>query len=376
MKLLIVTNFYEPGVKAGGPIKSIKNFVNNLSDKFEIYLVTLSSEFGEKKRYPNIEVDKWIKKDNINLLYVDKFNIKVMRNILDEIKPNVVYINSLFASSSISTYPLMSLNKNIKFIVSPRGELNLNALSIKRNKKKVFLFLMKYLKLLNNVEFHATSKGEFDDIKRIFNKNDVVIIPNLPAINNKEIIKNKKIKNHLKIVSISRVSKMKNIDYFLNILSEIKNGVIEYDIYGPIEDKSYYENCVKIIDQLEKNIKVNFKGSIENNLIPNILNKYDLFVSTTLGENFGHAIIEALQHQLPVLISNNTPWRTLENEKVGYDIDLKESKRFVEVVEKLVLLSDEEMNLKFNGHQNYLQKALDIEKIKNEYVKFIGGKNE
>jgi glycosyltransferase involved in cell wall biosynthesis len=41
-----------------------------------------------------------------------------------------------------------------------------------------------------------------------------------------------------------------------------------------------------------------------------ILHKYDLFILPTLNENFGHSIVESLSVGTPVLISDNTPWRS------------------------------------------------------------------
>ena len=38
----------------------------------------------------------------------------------------------------------------------------------------------------------------------------------------------------------------------------------------------------------------------------------DVFLLPTGGENFGHAIFEALSCGVPVLISDQTPWRGLE----------------------------------------------------------------
>ncbi|MNY40193.1 hypothetical protein D3C86_1749200 [compost metagenome] len=44
----------------------------------------------------------------------------------------------------------------------------------------------------------------------------------------------------------------------------------------------------------------------------------------THGENYGHAIAEALSAGTPVLISDATPWRGLQQEGVGWDIPLGE----------------------------------------------------
>ena len=39
-RVLICLNWYEPGFKAGGPIRSVANIVNALKDEFEFYILT------------------------------------------------------------------------------------------------------------------------------------------------------------------------------------------------------------------------------------------------------------------------------------------------------------------------------------------------
>ena len=69
---------------------------------------------------------------------------------------------------------------------------------------------------------------------------------------------------------------------------------------------------------------------------------YDLFFLPTLGENYGHAIVEALCAGLPVLISDTTPWRKLSEINIGWDIPLESGEEFVRVIEMLAELSANE----------------------------------
>ena len=42
------------------------------------------------------------------------------------------------------------------------------------------------------------------------------------------------------------------------------------------------------------------------------------------SENFGHVILEAFSHGLPCVVSDGTPWRRLEDKKVGFDLSCED----------------------------------------------------
>ena len=66
-----------------------------------------------------------------------------------------------------------------------------------------------------------------------------------------------------------------------------------------------------------------------NDAIVAALARSDVFLLPTGGENFGHAIFEALSCGVPVLISDQTPWRGLEALKAGWDLPLARPEAFV-----------------------------------------------
>ncbi|MCB8933280.1 MAG: glycosyltransferase, partial [Chthonomonadaceae bacterium] len=71
------------------------------------------------------------------------------------------------------------------------------------------------------------------------------------------------------------------------------------------------------------------------------LQAYDAFFMPTHGENFGHAIWEALAAGLPVVISDKTAWRGLEAAGAGWDLPLSDEAAFTRVVQGLVEMGSE-----------------------------------
>ena len=44
----------------------------------------------------------------------------------------------------------------------------------------------------------------------------------------------------------------------------------------------------------------------------------------TFAENYGHSIVEALSVGTPMLISDNSPWKNLQEKGFGWEISLNE----------------------------------------------------
>lgn len=369
MTTLIVTGYFLPGTNGGGPVNSIKNIIENVDGDFDI--ITNSTDVGSKIKYKGINFNRWINKENYRIKYL---NNNKFWNILKTVKRNnysIIYINSLFSKFSIMFY-IASLFSSTQIIIAPRGELNSNALSMKSIKKRAFILLFKLLNKIKRYKFHATSINEQKDIKKVLKSNSV-LISNLPSnikISNRTY---KKTVGKLKIMMVARVNKMKNIHFAIQSISELEADNIVLDIYGPLEDSEYLNYCKNI--KIKRNIHVNFMGSKSKNELNQLYNNYDLFYLPTLGENYGHAIIESIQNYLPVLISNNTPWRNLEKKEIGFDYSLDEFDKFREVLQNLVNSGNDYYNEKFIGFNKFLKEELEIDKNIKNYEVLFKGKN-
>ena len=136
---------------------------------------------------------------------------------------------------------------------------------------------------------------------------------------------------------------MKNLDGALKLLHGLP-GQVGFDIYGPreVNDADYWDEVREIMANLSSNIRVEYHGHIKYEDVPGTLSKYHLFLLPTLGENYGHVIIEALLAGCPILISDRTPWRDLEKAGVGWDLPLEEPERFRQVLQKCIEMGPEE----------------------------------
>ena len=292
-KILIFIDWYKPGFKAGGPIRSISNLVDYLSEKIDIHIITRNTDYLETTPYSNIKSNQWNNIDNASVYYLSEnsINYKNLKKLISKVNPDIIYCNSLY-SLYFSLIPLYIAKKfQIKSILAVRGMLSEGSLGVKSKKKQVFLMLSKIIRLFNQCTFHATNSLEQKDIKNIFGKNTTITIAqNLPE--RKQIplqIKQKEI-NALKLVFVGRIAPEKNTLYAIEVLKNVTKKIV-FDIYGPIYSDEYWNRCKIAINQLPTNIVVSYKGVLDHKMIDNTLKNYNVLFLQSTGENFGHIII-------------------------------------------------------------------------------------
>jgi glycosyltransferase involved in cell wall biosynthesis len=346
-KVLIMAGYYVPSVKGGGPIQSIKNLVDNLSDRIDFCIVAADRDLGDKEPFKNIVLNEWVKVGSVKVFYTDKSKLswKVIKNLITSLDFDVIYLNSFFAYKD-GIIPIL-LNKihitpKKKLIMAPRGQFTEGALGMKSLKKMLYINFSTRLGLYKDVIWHATTQLEKAEIHRIFGGGINVKIARNLTPNYQDRVYNKNLKKNigeLKLAYISRIHPMKNLYQVLDILKRF-DSKIEFNIYGPIEDHVYWEKCKKLISQMNVNVNVLYNGPISNDKVNEVYQKNHISILLTLGENFGHAISEALIGGCPVIISNKTPWRDLENVNSGWDLPLDDSDLIEEKIRYFIGLDE------------------------------------
>lgn len=336
MKVIIFSAFYIPGFKGGGPIKTIRNLTTQLSDVIEFSLVTSDRDLGDSIPYSDIQPGCWNNQGSVRVLYVQPGlnGFLQMARSVKESECDIVYLNSFF-SFRFSFIPFFIAKVyRKKVILSPRGEFSQGALDLKYFKKSVFIRLYKACKLHYGSVFQASTLYEAAEIRAVLGEG--VRIRIAENIGSEDYANFSPSVDHgaLRIVFISRITPKKNLHWAINILSNVK-CLIEFDIFGSIEDRDYWNKCLAAIERLPPHVSVKYKGELRPNQVVNTISNYNLFFFPTKGENYGHVIAEALCAGLPVLIANTTPWRKLEEQCIGWDLPLNAPDMFCSVIESM-----------------------------------------
>ena len=239
-------------------------------------------------------------------------------------------------------------------IVAPRGELSKAALGIKGLKKHLYRYAAKGIGLYNNVNWHASGEREVGDIRREFGSEvnisigrDLVVEP--PQDADYSRLRPIKTPGTLELVFLSRISRMKNLDGALRMLNGLI-GKVNFNIYGPPEDEYYWSECQRQIADLTENITVRYFGMVPPDNVSEIFGKHHVFLLPTHGENFGHVIYESLAAGCPVIISDQTPWQTLETQEAGWSIRLNDFQGFRSVLQRCIDMDGAE-------HEQYSRNA-------------------
>lgn len=373
-----MAGYYVPSIKGGGPIQSIKNIVDNLSDRIDFYIVAADRDLGDNRPFNGIKVDEWLSVGKATVLYTNYSELRWSKTseILNSIDYDLIYLNSFFSYKDSIVPILLTKMKRISrrpIIIAPRGQFSAGALGLKDKKKKLYIEIAKVMGLYKDIIWHATAEMEKSDIQSIFGNRVKIKIANNLTANYNELKYEKgleKIKGELKIVFVSRIHPKKNLKKAIEFLKNI-HGRVEFNIYGPIEDKFYWSECKKLIEELPENIKVSYKGSVEHNKIIDIFKAHHIFLFPTLGENFGHVISEALIGGCPVIISDQTPWSGLEKQQVGWDIALADTDKFKEAINYCVNLDGENYKvLSKNAFEYGKKKSNNFEDIEESYNLF------
>ena len=345
--ILVFADYYNPGIKAGGPVRSIYNLINNLSSHYNFNLVTRNRDLGDKIPFKNIINNKWIDKQTCSLMYLKKNNeIFKIWKIISGKAFDIVYFNSFF-SFKYSIVPLILtklITKKTKYIIcAPRGEFSLSALNNNYLKKYFYISISKKIGIHNGIIWHATSKHEISDIKKIMGKSVNIrfapIMSTIPKLNLMEKIE--KNVNQLKILFLSRIVEIKNLDYAIKIISKLEGDVI-FNIYGPKEDMKYWKICKKLIFELPANIKCKYKKIATHDDLSEIFNNHHILFLPSQGENYGNVIIESLINGTPVIISDKTPFKNLILKQIGADIPLDNQNKFTKILNYYVNMENRE----------------------------------
>jgi glycosyltransferase involved in cell wall biosynthesis len=356
-RILVVSDFYLPGYRGGGPIRTIANLIDHLAEEFDFSIVTRDRDLGDQFPFPGISPGRWERLGAARVLYQPPRHrgIRSWIWVLRQTEHDLLYLNSLFSRATIRILLARRLGAIPRrpLVLAPRGELSPGALALKQIRKRVFVTLGRWVGLFNDVVWQASTereRGEILDALSVSDRvpTDVQSAPNLLPHVRVEVGMDlpprqvelpapppPKQPGEARAVFVSRISRKKNLHFALKFLTKV-HGRVVFDIYGPREDVQYWAQCEALMTRLPAHVRARYCGDADPRSIVRLFSQYDVLLFPTLSENFGYVILEAWQGGCPVLLSDTTPWRDLAADKAGWDLPLDDPPAFVAALQQVV----------------------------------------
>jgi glycosyltransferase involved in cell wall biosynthesis len=98
------------------------------------------------------------------------------------------------------------------------------------------------------------------------------------------------------------------------------------------------------------------------------LKKYHGVFLPSRGENFGHVILESFMAGRTVIISDQTPWRKLQELGVGWDLSLEKTEEFSQVIIELAFMESDTYSKLCQVAWKFGQKQAGTENLTQQYL--------
>ncbi|WP_404334446.1 glycosyltransferase [Planococcus rifietoensis] len=172
-----------------------------------------------------------------------------------------------------------------------------------------------------------------------------------------------------KIVSCSRLTPIKNVNYLIDVLKEIKDVDILWTHFG---DGPERETIEEKVENLPRNIRVNIRGDLSHEeVIKSYQNEdYHLFINTSISEGVPVSIMEAISFGIPVLATKVGGTKEIIKDSInGYCIPSSSSpKEFAKYIASIYELDKSHYSNLRKNTRKYWEHNFSYEK---NYEKFI-----
>jgi glycosyltransferase involved in cell wall biosynthesis len=198
--------------------------------------------------------------------------------------------------------------------------LSPTALSFSRLKKRIFWHLLQKSTVARAACFHATSAQEYEEIRALGFRQPVAIVPN--GIDIETMMTPAATPSAARtLLSLGRIHPKKGLDTLLYAWAKVECVHPDWRlrIVGPSENG--YDAKLKALSAELKLSRVSIEGPVYGAEKSRAYADADLFVLSTLNDNFALTVAEALAAGVPVIATKGAPWKGLAEEGCGWWVD-------------------------------------------------------
>lgn len=416
IRVLLSVCGFPPASRYGGPAVSLDNLTRCLKSQVDCFVVTRSHDLGDRRRLLGIS-DGWNDRSGVRVRYLDdgEMGLDTIRNLVGQVRPDVVYANSLFDAMFLVPMLKAAREKGVPAVIAPRGELCAGAFeNWKRWKKLPYLAALGPWLRSQGTFWHSTNDEETRLIQdrigvrggvwtpsegkcalegkegtsldsdvnpdakgnresgcgeapRIFQITETPMLPDRKAVESEKGLRAKR-QGELRCAFLSRIHPHKNLLLAIQALKGVR-GRVTLDVMGPIEDPRYWAECQSAMASLPPGVRVEYLGEVPHGEVHLAFARRDLFLLPTRSENYGHAVAEALSADCPVAISRGTtPWDDVEKMGAGRTFALGDPEEITRVVQAFVDMDQRAYDAVVGSVRAYVDRMLDLSRTVAGYV--------
>lgn len=308
------TRYFDPAYRAGGVVRSLARLVDSTPPQFRLMVVTTNADLGVPDRHTACGAIV-TRSANVSIEYLDKGRTALGLAVVVRLRrsaPDIVYVNDLFDFHFGLLAILLTAIGALRpahLLISPRGSLYPGALRKSARKKKLLFPILRWAVCRADATFHASTEQELETIGAIFPGRRVLTVPDetgLPATSRLPI---SGAAARAPFVFVSRIAEKKGLLQAIEAVCKVPAARL--DIWGPIDDRAYWDRCLEAIEVGLGNERIIYRGSLRPEAVIDVFGASTAFIFPTAGENFGHVIAECLSASCPVITTRETPWTSI-----------------------------------------------------------------
>ena len=344
-----------------------KEIIESLIEKeYDVYIVAQETNFIEEIEYIDCNlINLQIPRHGTNPI-ADLNLYKQINNILKEIRPDIVFSNSI----KPNIYFGMACKKhNIPFIpnITGLGGALLNPGKVQKIASNLYKLGIEDADL---VFFQNESNKNFFFDKNIINKSkDYFILPGSGINLNENVYREYPLeKNNVKFIMIARIMKDKGIREFLQVAENIKSKYtnVEFNLVGDYDDLIYKELIENLVN---KNI-INYLGFRKD--INDLISESHCLIHPSYHEGLSNVLLEAAAAGRPVIASDIPGCKeTFINQVSGLSIKPKDSNDLMEKVELFINIPYEDKVQMGIENRKYIENKFDRKFVVRKYLECI-----
>ena len=234
--------------------------------------------------------------------------------------------------------------------------------------QKLTIFLNKIgLKKASVVFFQNSENMKFFKEHKILSKNTkMVLLPGSGVdLEKHKLLEYPKDKT-ITFLYVARIMKDKGIDIYLETAKTIKEKYpnTEFHICGYCDDDNYKQ----ILDDYEKNNIIIYHGE-QTDMVPFFKMANAIIHPSYYPEGMSNVLLEAAAHGRPIVCTNRSGCKeTVDDKKSGFIVPIKNTNKVIEVVEKIINMTNKERKeMGLNGRKK-IEKEFDRNIVIRKYL--------